>query len=109
MLLLSVIDLLGMRKESTHTIKFGGYEITFFGEQEPIYVQLAWPNFADAHCVERTRARAAIHARREFGDLDLIAIERRQHKGITHEIQLYAAAGAYTVAAPVDWPEEIEG
>jgi hypothetical protein len=96
-------------------IIFGGYRVTFSAGEEPVYLQLAWPTRTDPMFIKITRDEAALNARHSLAGLDLVAVEQRERKGITYEVQLYGRPGAY-LAEPiskanldqVEWPEEID-
>jgi hypothetical protein len=89
-------------------IIFGGYRVTFSAGEEPVYLQLAWPTGTDSRFIKITRDQAAFDARHGLAGFDLIAVEQRERKGITYELQLYGRPGAYLAEPIVEWPEEID-
>jgi hypothetical protein len=89
-------------------IIFGGYQITFSAGEEPVYLQLAWPTGTNPMFIKITRDQAAFEARDRLAELALIAVEQRERKGITYEVQLYGRPGAYLAEPIVEWPEEID-
>ena len=92
------------------SILFGGYQVEFSDGAEPVYLHLSWPVGTDPQFVHITRQQAKHDHRKTLAELDFIAVEEREHKGIVFKVELYGKPGCYTAQkshAIVEWPEEI--
>lgn len=90
-------------------INFGGYRVTFSAGEEPVYLQIAWPKNTDPEFIHIKRREARFHARSTLAELCLIAVEQRQFKGITYELELYGRPAAYSAeCVETALPEEID-